>query len=150
MPSNQIASNQAPVKKLAVSVSFSVEIDDTSLGSFNSCDGLGCEVVIEQREEGGNNGFVHRIPGRLKYTPIKLTRPLDASSPTLARWFAGFQQSVSRCTASICALDGEGGEIARWDLVGVYPAKWSGPAFSADGSNVAKETLELAHNGFFG
>jgi phage tail-like protein len=133
-----------------VGLRFAVNVDGIDIGSFTGCEGLAAEYEIHEHEEGGNNGFVHRIPGRLKYTPIKLTRPLDASSPSLARWFAGFQQSVSRCTASISALDGTGGEIARWDLVGVYPAKWSGPSFSADGSTVAKETLELAHNGFFG
>ena len=31
----------------AVSVCFIVKIDDQSLGAFNSCEGLGCEVVIE-------------------------------------------------------------------------------------------------------
>jgi len=32
----------------AVSVCFIVKIDDFSLGAFNSCEGLGCEVVMEQ------------------------------------------------------------------------------------------------------
>jgi phage tail-like protein len=133
-----------------VGLRFAVNVDGVDIGSFTGCEGLAAEYDIYEHEEGGNNGYVHRIPGRLKFTPIKLTRPLDASSPNLAKWFAGFRQSVSRCTASISALDGKGGEIARWDLVGVYPAKWSGPAFSAEGSTVAKETLELAHNGFLG
>ena len=37
----------------AVSVCFSVTIDDNELGTFISCEGLGVEVVLEQREEGG-------------------------------------------------------------------------------------------------
>ena len=51
-------------------------IDDKDLGTFNSCEGLGVEVVLEQREEGGNNGFVWQLPTRLKYTNVKLSRPL--------------------------------------------------------------------------
>ena len=60
----------------AVSVCFVVAIDGHDLGPFNSCEGLGCEVVIEQREEGGNNGFVWQLPSRLKYSNVKLSRPL--------------------------------------------------------------------------
>ena len=48
-----------------LSVFFAVKIDDNDLGTFNSCEGLGCEVVIEQREEGGNNAFVWQLPTRL-------------------------------------------------------------------------------------
>ena len=43
----------------AVSVYFEVHIDGHDLGAFTGCDGLGVEIVTEQREEGGMNGFVH-------------------------------------------------------------------------------------------
>ena len=59
----------------AVSVCFAVTIDDMQLGTFNSCEGLGVEVVMEQREEGGNNGFVWQLPTRMKFSNVKLTRP---------------------------------------------------------------------------
>ena len=41
-----------------------------------------------------------------------------------------------------------GKTIAEWHLTDVYPSRWTGPTLSADGNNVLKETLELAHNGF--
>ena len=50
------------------------------LGTFNSCEGLGVEVVLEQREEGGNNGFVWQLPTRMKYSNVKLSRPLCADT----------------------------------------------------------------------
>ena len=46
----------------AVSVCFVVKIDDANLGAFSSCDGLGCEVVLEAREEGGNNVHLWQLP----------------------------------------------------------------------------------------
>ena len=51
-------------------------------------------------------------------------------------------------TAAITAFDAAGKEIASWNLLDAYPFRWTGPSFTADGSAVAKETLELAHHGF--
>ena len=35
---------------------------------------------MEQREEGGNNGFVWQLPTRIKYTNVKLSRPVGKDS----------------------------------------------------------------------
>ena len=74
--------------EVAVAIAFVVRIDDQDLGAFNSCDGLGCEVVIEQREEGGNNGIVWQLPTRMKFSNVKLSRPVTADSRELMRWFS--------------------------------------------------------------
>jgi len=131
-------------------VHFSVEIDDQDLGVFTACEGLGCEVVIEQRAEGGNNGFVHQFGGQIKYSNVKLTRPINRDSAKVAAWFADLAvHKVERPTATIAALDPDGETvIAKWELQEVIPVRWQGPSFSIDGPKVATETLELAHHGF--
>lgn len=132
----------------AVSVCFSIKVDDHDLGSFTSCDGLGCEVVVEQREEGGNPFFVHQIPGRLKYTNVKLTRPVNGDTEKVARWFAGMAMEVRRTGAEIVAMTQEGKKVASWALIGVIPVRWTGPQLGVDSAKVATETLEIAHHGF--
>ncbi|HEX8630548.1 MAG TPA: phage tail protein [Catenuloplanes sp.] len=132
----------------AVAVCFVVLIDDEKLGSFNSCDGLGCEVVMEQREEGGNNGWVWQLPTRLKYSNVKLSRPVGPDSAKIAQWFAGMAAGVQRKTATIEARTLHGRVIARWSLMGVVPVRWSGPQLNPDTAKVATETIELAHHGF--
>ena len=132
----------------AVSVCFTVQIDDADLGYFNSCDGLGCEVVIEQREEGGNNGFIWQLPTRIKYSTIKLSRPVGEDSSKLTAWLAGFATGVSRQTASIQARRADRSVVASWNLDGVIPVRWSGPSLNPDSPKVATETIELAHHGF--
>ena len=132
----------------ALSVCFSVTIDDEELGSFNSCDGLGCEVVIEQREEGGNNGFIWQLPTRIKYGNVKLTRPVGKDSAKLTAWLASFATGVSRQTATISARGSNDEVVASWSLDGVIPVRWSGPQLSLDSPKVAIETVELAHHGF--
>jgi phage tail-like protein len=50
-----------------------------------------------------------------------------------------------RRTVTIQQLSTPGGDIANsWRLDGAWPRRWSGPAFNAQGSDVAMEELELA------
>jgi len=145
----------------AVGFHFNVEVDGHDIGSFTACEGLGAEYELFEYQEGGENGYVHRIPGRLKYTPIKLTRALDGHSDRrgkgLAAWFTQMKGALTaspdpgssmRASAIITARDVHGKTIAEWHLVDVYPSRWTGPSMAADGNSVLKETLELAHNGF--
>ena len=132
----------------AVSVCFAVSIDDKDLGTFNSCEGLGIEVVLEQREEGGNNGFVWQLPTRLKYSNVKLSRPLGPDTMKVARWFSSMTGGVTRKTATIVAKSSDDVEVARWSLQDVVPVRWSGPSLNLDSPKVAIETIEIAHHGF--
>lgn len=132
----------------AVSVCFVVKIDDASIGTFSSCEGLGCEVVMETREEGGNNAYVWQIPSRLKFTNIKLTRPLGADTSKVAAWVSSVAQGYERKTAVIQAMRADGTVVAEWSIVDVVPAKWTGPSLNADQPKVLTETLEIAHHGF--
>lgn len=134
----------------AVSVSYRVVLDDSDLGEFASCEGLGVEVVMEQREEGGNNGFIWQLPTRLKYPNVKLSRPLGPDTSKVARWFAAFANGYTRSTGSITAMTSSGTTVAQWSLTGVVPVRWSGPAFLPDQPKVLMETLELVHHGFGG
>ncbi|MEQ0563490.1 phage tail protein [Amycolatopsis sp. NEAU-NG30] len=140
-----------PDTEEAVAVCYVVKLDDKNLGNlgaFSSCDGLGCEFVMEQREEGGNNGMVWQLPTRIKYSNIKLSRPVTEASAQITKWFASMASGIERKTATIEARTLEGKVIASWALEGVVPVRWSGPQLSADSPKVATETLELAHHGF--
>ncbi len=134
----------------AVSVCFSVVIDSHDLGAFTACDGLGCEVVIEQREEGGNQSFVHQLPGRLKFTNVKLTRPINKDSTKVSKWFMSMTGPVARASAVIVARTQDGSPVASWTLKDVIPVRWTGPQLGVDSAKVATETLEIAHHGFGG
>ncbi|WP_204071989.1 phage tail protein [Planotetraspora phitsanulokensis] len=136
---------------IAVSVCFVVTIDGKNIGAFNSCEGLGCEVMIEQREVGGNNGMVLQLPTRLKYPNVKLTRPITkATADKIPQWLTGLAKGVQRRTATIEARTAMGEVIVAWGLTGVVPVRWTGPQFTLDSPKVATETLELAHHGFTG
>jgi phage tail-like protein len=135
-------------KDPAVGLYFSVSIDSIDLGAFSTCDGLSVEVQTEDREEGGQNGFVHKLPVRVKYSNVKFTRPIGPDSSKVTKWFAGMATSVKRTTAKITVLTPNNKDLVTWNLDGVIPVKWQGPSFSSESPKVAMETLEIAHHGF--
>ncbi|MFC9691325.1 phage tail protein [Kribbella sp. NPDC056951] len=132
----------------AVGVRFMVQVDDVDLGLFTSCEGLGVEVVIEQRNEGGNNAYMLQIPSRLKFPNIKLTRPLTKETERVAKWISGLAAGVQRRTGQITAMTTDGTVVARWGLIDVIPVRWTGPTFTKGPADVLTETIEIAHHGF--
>jgi phage tail-like protein len=128
---------------------FKVTLDDqTDLGTWTKCEGLAVEYEVQEVKEGGNNGYIHRLPGRAKYPNLKLTRPIDRDTQKVADWLASVTSDPRRSTAQVTILDGGGGTVATWRLQGIYPVRWTGPTLDAGTNTTALEVLELAHNGF--
>jgi len=132
-----------------LSLRFKVKIDGHDVGAvWTKCEGLSVEYDIYEYHEGGENSFVHRLPGRAKYGNLKLSRPLDSDSTEVASWLSSVMTSLKRQTAEVTCLDAAGNTVGQWSLMGVYPVRWNGPSLDTGGNQVATETLELSHNGF--
>ncbi|MFJ2112276.1 MULTISPECIES: phage tail protein [unclassified Streptomyces] len=127
---------------------FNLTIDGESLGDFNGCEGLSSQVEIEQRREGGNNGFVWQLPTRVSFSNITLTRPLTPDTAKVAAWISSVTTGVTRPTAQIAALRADGSVVARWGLIDVLPVSWRGPTLNPSSPAVATEVLEITHHGF--
>jgi phage tail-like protein len=135
----------------ALGLHFKVTIDGhLELGNWQRCDGLQIDYDIHEYREGGMNAYVHRLPGRARYENIRLTRPVDSTSMLVAAWVGSVQLRLVRGTARVAVVDPEGDTIAVWNLIDVFPARWTGPSLDVSGNQVATETLELVHNGFLG
>src|SRR5689334_10351581 len=96
----------------AATVFFRLAIDGQDLGLFSGCDGLSSEVVVETREEGGNNGFIWQLPSRVTFSTIRLTRPLTQDTTKVAAWISSISSGVQRPTAQIAALRADGSTVA--------------------------------------
>ena len=130
---------------------FDVIIDGIDIGSFTGLDGLSAQYEVKTYAEGGENGYVHQLPGRLSFGTVKLTRPVHMPQNSgLVSWFRALSsdQGLTRCNASIEAFDGNRKSLARWEFTGVWPVKYVGPSFSTDSGKVATEVFEFAHDGF--
>jgi phage tail-like protein len=127
---------------------FLVELDGIAQASFIECGGLeGTTEVIETRE-GGDNTTVRKLPGKTTYSDLTLKWGLTASDE-LWRWRQQvIEGTVKRKNGSIVVFDLQNHrEVARWNFVNAWPSKWDGPSLNARGSEVAIETLTLAHEG---
>src|SRR4051794_15449106 len=72
----------------ALGLRFMVYVDGIGdLGDWQKGEGLSVEYDVFEYKEGGENSYVHRLPGRAKYTNIKLTRPIDPNSGLVSTWF---------------------------------------------------------------
>ncbi len=91
-----------------------------------------------------------KLPGQTKYSNIVLKRGAtnDGTGTELWNWFnEGATGAPRRESGSIIAVDRVGAEMARWNFVQAWPTKYEAPSFNATGSDIAIETLELAHEG---
>jgi phage tail-like protein len=136
-----------------LSLRFAVTIDGVDVATFTGCSGLGAKYETVEWKEGGDNGTVVRLPGRLSYTTVKLTRAVDSDSGKLAAWFSEQSTNPRRTTAHIKLYGGNYGSgppIATWTLHHAWPVQYTGPtlATSQAGEAIAVETLELSHQGY--
>jgi phage tail-like protein len=127
---------------------FMVMLDGVPLGSWMKVDGIKVSYDVEEWVEGGQNNFVHKLPGRAKYENITLTRPVNSETTGLASWFESFKITVRRCTGRIVAQDAAGETVFVWNFTGMFPVSWNVSGLDASGNNVLTETLVLAHEGF--
>lgn len=128
--------------------SFVVRIDGDPFGGFSEVSGLQAEVDTLELVEGGENAFVHKLPGRVKHGNVTLRRGL--ASIGLWDWFSHLIDGVpDRRTVAIELLPPSGGPPERrWVLESAFPCRWNGPEFKADQSALAIEAVELCHHGF--
>ncbi len=128
---------------------FTIEIGGSVVGKFTECSGLGLEREVETHKEGGVNDHVHLLPGRTTQARVTLKRGITADMK-LWDWY---QKGLYTCLVEpkmvsivLYARD-SASEVRRWNLMGAYPVKWSGPSLNTGSTELAFETIELAHQG---
>jgi phage tail-like protein len=130
----------------ALSISYNVVLDGLiPLGTWTKVEGLSTEFEVEPYREGGVNGYVHLLIGPVKTDRLRLSRPVDSTSPLIMAWLGANMLQVIPSTLGITAMTAEGKAITTWNLMGVVPVKWSGPSLDIMSNSVATETLELVY-----
>ena len=127
---------------------FLLEIDGVAKAGFSEVSGLSTETAVIEYREGGDRTPARKIPGLTKYSNLVLKRGLTQDRALWDWRKTVIDGVVRRANVSLVLLDDARQPVARWNFRDAWPCKWEGPALNAKSSEVAIETLELAHEGF--
>jgi phage tail-like protein len=127
---------------------FLIEIDGVVKGGFSEASGLTTDTnVVEYREGQEQSLTTRKLPGLMKYNNIVLKRGWTRDR-SLWEWRRKvIEGKTQRASGAIVLLDEARNEALRWNFTEGWPTKWDGPALNAKTSEVAIETLEIAHEG---
>lgn len=134
---------------------FLFEVDGVEIGRFMEVGGLQVDIATDEVTEGGENSFVHKLPGRMTWPNITLKRGITQND-SLLEWlnkssgeqFAASGNKVTRSTAALTLVGPAGERLRAWEFDGAFPVKWTGPTFAFSSNDAATEELEIAHHGF--
>lgn len=140
---------------LPIANRFLFELDGVEVGVFREVQGLEVTVAVEEIREGGQNNFVHRVPGRMTWPNLVFRRGVTDSnalfdwlSRTAGEGFEGKGNSLQRSTGALTAVDHQGTRLRAWELIDVFPVRWKGPEFNVESMSPLEEELEITHHGF--
>jgi phage tail-like protein len=116
---------------------------------FTEVTGLTIERQIVEYREGQSPEYkTTKMPGLEKSHTIVLKRGIMAGDKDFFQWINTIAlNQVERRDVVISLLNENHEPVMTWKVIRAWPVKWEGPTLKADGSEVAIETLELAHEG---
>lgn len=114
---------------------------------FKSVSGLRYETEVVPVREGGANDTTFQLVGATKWSNIVLKQGFTGSSALLdwrENWLNG---QMVRYNGTIVQLNTKLDPVASWTFFNGWPTKWEVAEFDASKSELAIETLEIAHEG---
>ena len=128
---------------------YRLEIDGITQAGFSEASIPDTSQDPIEYREGTDTPTVRKIPGLIKYGNLTLKWGIT-DSMDLYNWRALVEQGKmgdARKNVAVVVLDEEGNDKARWEFVEAWPTKYDSPDLNATGSDIAVETLEIAHEG---
>lgn len=126
---------------------YRVEIDGLDAGGFSEVTGFDASIDVMEYREGDMVQTPYKIPGLKKYGNITLKKGLTDSLVMYEWLITGVDGPVDRKTITITSLDESEQPVASWQVINAWPIKYTAPDFNATSSEVAIETVEIAHEG---
>src|SRR3954464_3046090 len=112
---------------------FLVEIEGLVIGGFTDVSGLSMETTVQEYQEGGQNDYVHKLPGPTRYPQNLILKRGLTDLDTLWSWHQDVTTgSVSRKNGTIYLLNKQGIPTMWWDFKEAYAIKWTGPDLKAE------------------
>ncbi|WP_420595527.1 phage tail protein [Deinococcus sp.] len=156
MASERASDAGAYVRPIAnANARYYVNIEGVPKAVFSEVSGLQMETELFEYAEGGNNEYIHRLPGLTKAGNVTLKRGISVDNELL-KWYGKIAQGIMDLRTVTIVVYGtqQAGSnqdsvkpVITWELLNAFPCKWTGPQLAANGDTIAVETIELAHMG---
>lgn len=129
---------------------FALEINNLEVAHILEVSGIKTSAQVFEIEEGGLNGRSHKRTGQSKWDNLVI-RFASSTSTYLVDWRNmflrdRFDERLKR-SGSLLLMDNDGQTLRRYHFTNAWPVSWEGPSFNAGSSELAIESLELAHDG---
>jgi phage tail-like protein len=129
---------------------FLVEIDGIVQAGFSEATIPDTSQDPIEYREGNEIPTVRKIPGLIKYGNLTLKWGITDSAMELYDWRKLVEQGKmgdARRNIAVVLQDEEANPKSRWEFVNAWPNKYDAPDLNAKGTDIAIETLEIAHEG---
>lgn len=118
------------------------------VAGFSECSGIDATLEVMDYREGGVNDHVLKFATRTSHSSITLKHGVIYLFDDLWTWHYDWVQGNGKRRDGLIVLLDESRQPAKvWKFKRGIPSKWVGPSLSAAQSNVAIESLEIAHEG---
>jgi phage tail-like protein len=120
---------------------------------FQSVGGIKYESEVISYKEGGLNNTAHQLVGPGKWPNLVLKKGFTGGNFALLAWRMAWMSDdtttrLERATGRVIQLGPRPDmEICSWRFINGWPCSWEGPEYDATRSELAIETLEIAHEG---
>ncbi|EOR94507.1 hypothetical protein ADIARSV_2353 [Arcticibacter svalbardensis MN12-7] len=127
---------------------FLVDWGGTKIG-FTEVSGLNIEnKLIEYRDGASPEYSKIKMPGMREFSNITLKRGVFAGDNEFYAWLNSISlNTVERRDVTIKLLNENHDPVVTWKIKNAFPVKIQSTDLKADGSEVAIEQLDLAHEG---
>jgi phage tail-like protein len=127
---------------------FSVDWGGTNIG-FSEVSGLNIEnKLIEYRDGASPEYSKIKMPGMREFSNITLKRGVFKGDNEFYNWLNTISlNSVERRDLAISLLNENHEPVVTWKIKNAFPIKVQSTDLKADGSEVAIEQIDVAHEG---
>jgi phage tail-like protein len=120
--------------------------------AFQEISGIDPKVDVEEVVEGGNNAYVHQLPGVTKHSNLVLKRGYVLLPSALGQWArqtvgSTLGQPIQTQSIVVILLGPELVPLVTWTFLDAWPVKWEVGTMEATNTNsVLTQTLEISYS----
>jgi phage tail-like protein len=127
-----------------------LQLSSMADAGFQEASGLEAKIETEALKEGGENRYVHQLPGATISPNLVLRRGYVTRPSFLSEWAAQtigstLSQPILTQTLVVMLLGADSIPLVAWNLQRAWPVRWVTGPFDSQKNEVLTEVLEFSY-----